>query len=124
MNARCAAIAAALAPLGHPRVALAVTDVVVEPARTRIAMTLGYRRDQPVCCGEPGCYVAFLGARRREVPALVARALGREPNASVAVVVTVSLVHEPGFTYVDLRTGQALGPGVDAQIEYDARHFS
>lgn len=124
MDARCAAIATALAPLGHPRVALAVTDVVVAPDRTRIALTLAYRRDQPVCCGEPGCYVAFLGARRRDVPALVARALGRGPRASMAVEVTVSLVHEPGFTYVDVRTGQALGPGVDARIEYDASHFA
>jgi hypothetical protein len=106
----------------HRRVPFEVNRVDVGESGLRIEITLHYRCADRVCCGEPGCYVPFLGLRRRQVPGALARQLGREVAPRVSM--TVHLRHEAGYAYIDLATGETRGPGTDSTIEYNETHFA
>lgn len=104
---------------GHPHVALTVTRVEPSAGALRLWIALTYARENPVCCGEPGCYVPFLGVKRREVPRALAAALALgsdEPAVSMAV----ALRHPEGYRYSSGIPAQA----VDCTLEYDAAHFA
>ncbi len=81
----------------------------------RIYLTLRYLRATPVCCGEPGCYVPFLGSERLEVPGAVQRALDLTRPPSVAIA--VNLVHDENYEYIEF------GRGEDAARLYERSHF-
>jgi hypothetical protein len=112
-----APVARALAEVGaFARVPMAVRAVAVDGGDVVVDLELRYLREQPVCCGEPGCYVPFLGLRRREVPAAVQRALALA--AAPRVTVRAHLVHDAGYQYT------SIGGAVDGVFEYDPDHFA
>jgi hypothetical protein len=105
-----------LAVGSHPLVPVEVTRVEAA-AGLRIWVTLHYQRAHPVCCGEPGCYIGFLGLKRREVPGALARELGWEELPSVSIV--LSARHEDGYRFLD---GPPSSVG-DWTTEYSSAHF-
>ncbi|OJT26917.1 hypothetical protein BO221_02590 [Archangium sp. Cb G35] len=102
---------------GHPWVPFEVTHVELEGQRIRIWLTLHYLRAKPVCCGECGCYIPFLGMHRENVPGVLAGMLGlaEEPRVSMSV----RKHHEAGYKYKE----RNLGTPVDTTIEYEESHF-
>jgi hypothetical protein len=73
-----------------------------------------------VCCGQPGCYLAFLGRERALLPEAVGHALGMQDPA---VTIRAQLRHEPGYRYIDHATGQLVDEGIDQLQTYEADHF-
>lgn len=107
-TAEASAVEQALVALGgHPGVGLAVTSVSIDDGapsddpKVSIEVRLDYRLDRPVCCGEPGCYLGFVGLRRSEVPAAVAAALGLERAPTVTL--RVALRYPPGYLHTSFR---------------------
>lgn len=85
---------------GHTDVPVELLSVDLDPGpppRVSLALNLHYRVPTPVCCGEPGCYLPFLGLRRREFGPRLAQAL-QLPEAP-DVQVTAHLVYEPGYRH-------------------------
>jgi hypothetical protein len=104
---------AALRGLGQPRGVEAQfksLELDADGLIVHISLDLHYRRGTKVCCGEPGCYVPFLGARREMVPEVVKNALDLPEPPRVEL--SVGLRHEVGFKY------ESLGTPVDADITY------
>ncbi|MFT3711987.1 MAG: hypothetical protein QM817_30465 [Archangium sp.] len=84
----------------HRNVPIVVTDVHLVPAappELHIALELHYRVATPVCCGEPGCYVGFLGRYRERVPEALQRALALD--APPRVTIRAMPRHEPGYRH-------------------------
>jgi hypothetical protein len=81
----------------------------------RIELDIHFRRDRRVCCGEPGCYTPFLGARRGVLPAAIRAALHLPEIPQVEI--TARLLHEPGFSYA------SIGTAIDQAIIYPPDHF-
>jgi hypothetical protein len=100
----------------HRFVPFVVERAEIEGSEIRLWLTLTYRRATPVCCGEPGCYIPFLGRRRADVPETLGWALGLPDIPRVTM--SVSLVHEPGYSHT------SLGSAEDGTIVFDAAHFS
>lgn len=104
----------------HRFVPVVVTAVEVEagtPSTIRIALELHYRVVSPVCCGEPGCYIGFLGGRRRAVPEALREALALDSTPRVSIAAT--LCHEPGYRYTELDLSTR-----DWTTTYEPDHFA
>lgn len=86
-----------------------------------IDLAIHYPLATPVCCGQPGCYLPFLGMARTRVPAAVGLALA---ISAPAVTVRAELRHEPGYRYIDHATGRPTHPGVDHVQTYGPEHFT
>ncbi len=88
----------------HRDVPVTVASVIVDDPNVTVDITLHYLRATPVCCGEPGCYVPFLGRRRHDVPSAMGAALrlGEIPN----VTLRVHLDYEPGYVHRELGVGR------------------
>lgn len=100
-NERLRAVADALLSVGaHRYVPVVVTAVDIHAASVRVALELHYRVATPVCCGEPGCYVGFLGAHRRRVPEALREVLALDATPRVTILAT--LRHEPGYRSSEL----------------------
>jgi hypothetical protein len=112
------AVTTALSRVGHHRfVPFTVERAEHDGGEVRVGLTLRFQQATPICCGEPGCYTRFLGARRRDVPAALASVL--ELTAPPRVSMTVRTVHEPGYAHTT--------PGESAQdstLEYPPEHFA
>jgi hypothetical protein len=116
------AVAAALAAVGaHRWVRLEVTDVRALAHSVEIDLVIHYPCATPVCCGEPGCYLGFLGVQRTRVPEALGEVLGIE---SPAVTIRAQLRHEPGYRYIDHGTGRLLDEAVDRLQIFGPDHFS
>lgn len=85
-----------------------------------IDLVIHYPLATPVCCGEPGCYLGFLGRHRALLPKAIGHALGM---ASPLLTVRAQLRHEPGYRYVDVRTGEPTDEGVDFLATYRPEDF-
>lgn len=115
------AVASALEAVGtHRWVRLEVTDVRVLVRAVEIDLVIHYPRVTPVCCGEPGCYLGFLGLHRELLPEALGDALG---IPSPAITIRAQLRHEPGYRYIDHATGRLTGEGVDRLQTYGPDHF-
>jgi hypothetical protein len=115
-------VAAALEAVGtHRWVRLEVTNVSVLAHVVEIDLVIYYPCATPVCCGEPGCYLGFLGAGRTLLPEALGDALGIQ---SPAITVRAQLRHESGYRYIDHRTGRLLDEGVDRLQIYGPDHFA
>lgn len=114
------AVATALEAVGtHRSVRVEVIEVRVLASSVDIDLALHYARATPVCCGEPGCYIGFLGRNRALVPESLGTALGMPPPA---ITVRAHLRHEPNYRYIDPR-GRDGGPGIDFTATYPPEHF-
>lgn len=114
-------VAAALERVGsHRWVRLEVTEVAVEGGTVAIDLVIHYPRATPVCCGEPGCYLPFLGIARARLAEALGSALA---IASPAVTIHAQLQHEQGYRYVDHGTGRLTDLGVDRVETYGPEHF-
>lgn len=113
-------MAQALSVWSHPLVPVELLRVEVDGLNVRLELALHYRCDVGrVCCGEPACYVGFLGANRDQVPRLLEAALGLPLPPHVSM--TVHLRHEPGYAYASVSTGMTAR---DQTLVYDASHFA
>jgi hypothetical protein len=104
---------AALRGLGQPRgveVQFKALELETDEPIVHISLDLHYRCGTIVCCGEPGCYVPFLGVRREMVPEAVKNALDLPEPPRVEL--SVGLRHEVGFKY------ESIGTPIDADIHY------
>jgi len=106
---------------GKRTVPFEVTRVEADGARIHADVVLHYFRDTPVCCGTPGCYVPFLGQKRRDVPGALACKLSLRVAPRVSM--TIHMRHEQGYCHINLATGEAAGPGIDSTEEYPEQHF-
>ncbi len=88
----------------------------------RIEVTLHYRCADRVCCDMPGCYVPFLGVKKREVRSALACELGGEVATRVSM--NVHLRHEPGYEYIDHVRGTSRGSRNGSHDRYDESHFA
>ncbi len=112
------AVAVALAAVGvHRSVPFSVDAVVSKGRAIRIYVTFRYLAQSPVCCGELGCYVNFLGNRRTEVPNAIRKAIRRRRIPSVVVI--ANCVYEAGCRHSQLD----FGPKQDHVVVYDESHF-
>jgi hypothetical protein len=115
------AVAAAIAAVGaHRWVRVEVTDVSVVAGAVEIDMVIHYPSATPVCCGEPSCYIGFLGQHRKLLPAALGAALNIPPPA---VTLRAQLRYEPGYRHIDHRTGTLVGPGIDQLVTYEPTNF-
>lgn len=114
-------MAAALEAVGsHRWVRVEVTQVAVLGGSVEVDLVVHYPRATPVCCGEPACYIGFLGQHWM----LLADALGHALEVpSPAVTVRAQLRHEPGYRYIDHRTGRLLDEGIDQLHVYGPDQF-
>ena len=104
---------AAIRNVGMPRVVdvdFRSLELEDEGKIARIAIDLRFKRESEVCCGEPGCYVPFLGVRSELVPEAIRAALALPESPRVELSAT--LLHESGFKY------KSIGSPVDQTIEY------
>ena len=88
-------VQAAIAAVGFHRLApVSVTAAELDGIELHIEATLVLSAETPMCCGEPGCFTAFLGRRREDLPhALAARLeLARPPRVSVRLSVSGTAV--------------------------------
>jgi hypothetical protein len=116
------AVAAALEAVGsHRWVRLEVTHVSALAHLVEIDLVIHYPCATPVCCGQPGCYVGFLGLHRTLVPEALGDALGIQ---SPAITIRAQLLHEPGYRYIDHGTGRLIDEGVDQLQIYGPDHFA
>jgi len=106
----------------HRLVPVTVNRVDVDGLFVHIDVTLTYLRSGPVCCGQPGCYVPFLGRNSHSVAEIVESKL--ELPLCPHVTMDVHLVHEPGYEYRAEGTGTSAGPAVDHTQHYDETRFS
>lgn len=122
MTDRRSAVTAALEAVGsHRWVRLEVTDVSVLAHRVEIDLVIHYPSATPVCCGQPGCYLGFLGVGRSLVPEALGDALGIQ---CPAITIRAQLRHEPGYRYIDHRTGKLHDEGIDQLQIYGPDHFA
>lgn len=112
------AVQRALEAVGsHRWVPFEVMQVERDGLEVRITLTLFFVCATPVCCGEPSCYVAFLGMKRDDVAGALAVHLdfAQPPRVSMSV----RMKHEPGYQYVEPHFR-----AVDQTIEFDAACFA
>ncbi len=63
-------------------------------------ISVGFRSDSPVCCGELGCYVPALGQKRREVPSAIQDSLNLIEVPDVHLYVSVE--YPPEYRHTGL----------------------
>jgi hypothetical protein len=115
------AVAAAIEAVGtHRWVRVEVKDVAVVGGSVELDLVIHFPRATPVCCGQLGCYLGFLGLNRTLLPEALGHALGIQ---SPTVTIRAQLLHEPGYRYIDHRTGQLGDVAVDHLQSYGPDHF-
>jgi hypothetical protein len=102
-------------------VRLEVTDVRALAHVVEIDLVIHYACATPVCCGQPGCYLGFLGAARSLVPEAIGDVLG---IPAPAITIRAHLRHEPGYRYIDHGTGRLLDEARDQLQVYGPEHFA
>lgn len=121
MNDHCSVVAAVLATVGiHRWVRVEVNDVSVLGDSIEIDLVIHYACATPVCCGEPTCYIGFLGQHRKRLPDALGTALR---IASPAITIRAQLRYEPGYRHIDHRTGRLVDVGVDQLITFRPDQF-
>jgi hypothetical protein len=103
---------------GHRNVPVSILSATTDdqlPPSVLIGLRLRYLRATPVCCGEPGCYIPFLGVRRREVPIALQMALhlAEVPN----VTIRAELDYESGYEHT------SIGSAVSQTVVYGPEEF-
>jgi len=94
----------------HPWAAFHVSRVLHDGDTLYVDLAFTMRAATPVCCPELGCYVRFLGARRRDVPAMLGVS---------RVHIRATVTYEAGYRF----TGLDLPPR-DDEVTYGAEHFA
>ena len=95
---------------GHPRAAFRVIRVRHDGDTLHVDLAFTMRAAAPVCCGELGCYVRFLGARRRDVPAVL---------GASRVQIRAMVTYEVGYRFTGLDH-----PPRDHEVVYGVEHFA
>jgi hypothetical protein len=104
-------VMAALTAIGaHPWAPFRVTRVLHDGDTLYLDLAFTMRAATPVCCPELGCYVRFLGARRRDVPA----ALGAS-----RVHIRARVTYEVGYRFTGLDY-----PPRDCEMIYGVEDFA
>jgi hypothetical protein len=104
-------VMAGLTAIGvHPWAPFRVTRVLHDGDTLYVELAFTMRAATPVCCPELGCYVRFLGARRRDVPAVLGVS---------RVQIRASGTYEDGYRF----TGLDLPPR-DNEVICNVEHFA